>query len=188
MKNLTAAIFLTLLFCTVSASGEETAEGFNQNPEYSIPSPAGETPEAAKPVQSAEKDQVKSAKKTEPHDREMDETVQNSSGRSDRPAARFRRNSSGRKTVRTEYNDESRYAGERDRDLKDWENSNSPVPSSLPRVTNFRPRTHSDYYSRNYRNYKNYYWSDSYYYRSSSPRIRTYNRNGRTIIRVKSHR
>ena len=53
MKNLTAAIFLTLLFFTVSAFSEEYAVGFSQNPEYSIPVPVSVTPEEAKPVQPA---------------------------------------------------------------------------------------------------------------------------------------
>ena len=188
MRFLTAAILLTLLFCTVSAFSEETAEGFNQNPEYSIPAPASVIPDAAKPVRSAEEDWAKPTNRTEQHGQKTNDQTQNGDHNNQPAGRKSQGNSYRRETVRTEYNGESHYIRERDRDLKDWENSNSPVPSGLPRVSNFHPRTHSNY-SRNYRNYKNYYWSDNYYYRSSSPRIRVYNNNnGRTRIRVRNHR
>jgi len=136
MKNLTSAIFLILLFCTVSSFSEETAEGFNQNPEYSLPVPPRTiTPETAKPVQSAEEGQAKPAEKTEPQEQKKNDQAQNVDHNHTPAGRQFQRNSYRRETVRTEYNDESRYIRERDRDLKEWENSNSPVPQSLPRAT-----------------------------------------------------
>ena len=120
MKNMTAAIFLTLLFCTVYAFSEETAEGFNQNPEYSLPAP-----EPAKPAGEAAKQPEKSdagfiSKEPDKKDRLPDK---NQTGYGPRIPEKSRpQNPSYRGSL---WEDE----------LKDWERRNSPVPESLPRAT-----------------------------------------------------
>ena len=158
MKNLTAAIFLTLLFFTVSAFSEEYAVGFSQNPEYSIPVPVSVTPEEAKPVQSAEERQEKPEKRTAPPDLKTDGQAQNVNHNNTPAVRQSQRNSFSRETVWTGSDDGSRFRG-RDRDLKDWENRNSPVPQSLPRAT-FPLRRQSSSTSRRCRSF-----------RSSSPKI-----------------
>lgn len=125
MKNLTAAFFLTLLFCTVSASGEETAEGFNQNPEYSIPSPEPAKPavEAAKQPEKTEAEVFRNEpdKKNRPPDKNQTGYAAGKPKKSS-PQNRSYRNQSYRGSL---WEDE----------LKDWERRNSPVPRSLPRAT-----------------------------------------------------
>ena len=114
MKNMTAAIFLTLFFCTVYAFGEETAEGFNQNPEYSLPT--------SEPAKQPEKTDV--------------EIISKESDKKDRPPEK---NLTGYGTGMPKKNQSYRnqsYSGSLWEDeLKDWERRNSPVPQSLPRAT-----------------------------------------------------
>ena len=124
MKNLTAAIFLTLLFCTVSAFSEETAEGFNQNPEYSLPpsepaKPAGET---AKQPEIPDAEVINEPdKKDRPPDKNQTDYAAGMPKKS-RPQNQSYRNQSYRGSL---WEDQ----------LKDWERRNSPVPQSLPRAT-----------------------------------------------------
>ena len=125
MKNLTAAIFLTLLFCTVSASGEETAAGFNQNPEYSIPSP-----EPAKPADEA-------AKQPEKTDAEV---FRNEPDKKDRPPDKNQTGYAAGKPKKSSpqnrsYRNQSYRGSLWEDELKDWERRNSPVPQNLPRAT-----------------------------------------------------
>ena len=123
MKNLTAAIFLTLLFCTVSAFSEETAEGFNQNPEYSLPppDPAKLVGEAAKQPEIPD---AEVTKKPDKKDRPADKKQTDYAGmpKKSRPQNQSYRNQSYRGSL---WEDE----------LKDWERRNSPVPQNLPRAT-----------------------------------------------------
>ena len=124
MKNMTAAIFLTLLFCTVSAFSEETAEGFNQNPEYSLP-----PPDPAKLVgEAAKQPEIPDAEVTKKPDKKDRPPDKNQTGfkagmpKKSRPQNQTYRNQS--------------YSGSLWEDeLKDWERRNSPVPQSLPRAT-----------------------------------------------------
>ncbi|MBE6373056.1 MAG: hypothetical protein E7055_13415 [Lentisphaerae bacterium] len=149
MKNLTAAIFLTLLFCTVSASGEETAAGFNQNPEYSIPSP-----EPAKPADEA-------AKQPEKTDAEV---FRNEPDKKDRPPDKNQTGYAAGKPKKSSpqnqaYRNQSYRGSLCEDELKDWERRNSPVPQSLPHAT-FPLQRQSFTTSGRSRNF-----------RSSSPRI-----------------
>ena len=125
MKNMTVAIFLTLLFCTVSAFSEETAGGFNQNPEYSLP-----LPEPAKLVGEA-------AKQPERTDAEVIQNEPDKNYRSpdkkqtDYAAVMPKKSRPQNQSFRNQSYRSSLWEDE----LKDWERRNSPVPQSLPRAT-----------------------------------------------------
>ena len=190
MKNLTVAIFLTLLFCAVSGTGEETADGFQQNPEYAVPAPnKTEAPvqqkgtfddRGEKPGASVQQKGpfANAGKKTYIRKWSFDNSAYNQN----RTTAYQPRSNTAEQTAG--------FAGTTDSELKDWELRNRPVPSSLPRVTNFRPRSGSCSRNvRNYRCYKNSCWSDGYYSRSSSSRIRISSGcDGRTRIQIRNHR
>ena len=125
MKNMTAAIFLTLLFCTVSAFSEETAGGFNQNPEYSLPlpEPAKLVGEAAKQPERTDSEVVRNEpdNKNRPPDKNQTRDKAEMPKKS-RPQNQIYRNQSYRGSLQEDQ-------------LKDWERRNSPVPQSLPRAT-----------------------------------------------------
>ena len=125
MKNMTASIFLTLLFCTVSAFSEETTEGFNQNPEYSLPppEPAKLVGEAAKQPEIPDAEVIRNEpdKKDRPPDKNQTDYAAGIPKKS-RPQNQTYRNQSYRGSL---WEDE----------LKDWERRNSPLPQSLPRAT-----------------------------------------------------
>lgn len=120
MRILTAAILLTFMFCALSVNGKDAAEGFNQNPEYSLPSP-----ELAKPASET-------AKQPEITDAEI---IRNEPDKKDRPPDK---NRTGRRAGMPQKSgpQNQAYRGSLWEDeLKDWERRNSPVPQSLPRAT-----------------------------------------------------
>ena len=120
MKNLTAAVFLALLFWTVSGNSEDSAPGFNQNPEYSIPSS-----EPAKPAE-------KSAKQSETTDAEFfgDKPV-----KKNRPSDKNQTGYSPRMPEKKRPQNQPYSGSLWEDELKNWERRNSPVPQSLPRAT-----------------------------------------------------
>ena len=126
MKNMTAAIFLTLLFCNVSAFSEETAEGFNQNPEYSLPppEPAKLVIEAAKQPERTDAEVIRNEPDYKNRPPDKNQTGCNAGGmpKKSRPQDQTYRNQSYSSSLREDQ-------------LKDWERRNSPVPQSLPRAT-----------------------------------------------------
>ena len=124
MKNKTVAIFLTLLFCTVSAFSEETADGFNQNPEYSLP-----PPEPAKPAGEA-------AKQPEIPDTEVFNEPDNKNCPPDKNQTGYNAGKPKKSSPQNQTYRNQSYSGSLWEDkLKDWERRNSPVPQSLPRAT-----------------------------------------------------
>ena len=139
MKFYTTAIFTALLFCMFSGIGEELAEGLGQNPEYIIPSSAPEKPAAEKqPAQTVETNHWE--KPAEPRNRS---SVSNDNYNPHRGTAYLRRNNS------SDEKDNTPKAPWVDQELKNWESRQNPVPSALPRVTDFHPRSgRSSYKSR----------------------------------------
>ena len=142
MKNLTAAIFLASLFCSVPGMSEESAGGFNQNPEYAVPASdkpdasvpqqkepanyAGEKAEVSMPQQKAAA--VNSGEKAEVRNR----ASTNRESHPNRGTAYQSRSSAPAQVA------DNRYGG--NLELQDWERRNSPVPTSLPKVLNTRPK------------------------------------------------
>lgn len=145
MKNLTAGIFLTLLFFTVSAFSEETAEGFNQNPEYSLPSS-----EPAKPADEA----AKQSEKTDAG------SNRNESDKKDRSSDKNQTGYAAEMSTKSRPQNQPYSGSLWEDELKDWERRNSPVPQSLPRAT-FQLQRQSFTASKRCRRT----------FRSSSPRI-----------------
>ena len=142
MKNLTAAIFLTLLFVTVSAISGETADGFNQNPEYILPAPA-----PAKPAEKAE----------------PQEKMENAPGETDKADQPINKNQTGCGPGMPGKNRPQNppFIGSLWEDeLKNWERRNSPLPQNLPHAT--LPLQRQSFPESN--------WDRTF--RSSSPRIR----------------
>ena len=162
MNFYTAAIFMTLFFCMFSGIGEELSEGFNQNPEYIIPSPAPEKPaEDRQSVQPVEAPAARPAQTNE-------------TGHWEKPAERRSRSVSqdnynphrGTAYLRRNNSSNGNYGSDNiapntpwvSQELKNWESRQNPVPSALPRVTDFHPKSsRSSYRNR----------------RSSSSRART---------------
>ena len=106
-----------------SGIGEELSEGFTQNPEYIIPPSAPEKPAEEKhPVQTGETTTARA------------QTV-DTNYNPHRGTAYLRRNnpSNGNgNTPNTPWVDQ---------ELKNWELRQNPVPSALPRVTDFHPKS-----------------------------------------------
>jgi len=145
MRILTAAIFLALLFYTVSGNSEDPAPGFNQNPEYSIPAP--------EPAQPADK----SAKQPETTDAE---SFGDEPDKKNRPSDK-NQTGYGSKVPGKSRPQNQPYSGSLWEDeLKEWEKRNSPVPQRLPSAT-FPLRRQTFTESK---------WERTF--RSSSPRIR----------------
>ncbi len=152
MKNLTVAIFLALFFCLVSGYSEDPAEGFKENPEYAVP----DSKKTEEPVQPAQKEpSANPDKKPDVRDRSSSDRYHKPN-----PGTAYQRRSS----ASTQFGGE-RYGG--DRELPEWERRNKPVPTSLPRASNFRSRSSS--WSSSFRNNRIYYRSGSC--RSSSRTI-----------------
>ena len=163
MNFYTAGFFITLLFCMFSGIGEELSEGFTQNPEYIIPSQTPEKPAEEKhPVQTGETTTARPAQTVDtnynPH----------------RGTAYLRRNNP------SDENDNMPKAPWANQELKNWENRQNPVPSVLPRVTDFRPKTSN--------NVGNLNRSRSYYGSANSRNRKISEKDGRIRIRVKNHR
>ena len=115
MKNLTAAIFLTCIFCVFSVSGKDTGKGGGQN--------SSSDSETSSLMSGAKK---------------MYGEVKNFLG-FDKPAKTGRssgkkQNSSSRRVSRRLNNQSFRDTLWEER-LKDWEKRHSQVPQSLPRAT-----------------------------------------------------
>ena len=142
MKNLTVAIFLALLFCAVSGAGEETADGFQQNPEYAVP--ASDKPDASVPQQKEPSDNA--GEKTDVPVPQQKTAAVNSGEKAEvrnrasknRESHPNRGTASQRRSTASAQVADNRYGG--DLELQDWERRNSPVPTSLPKVLNTRPK------------------------------------------------
>lgn len=170
MKFYTTAIFTALLFCMFSGIGEELAEGFTQNPEYTIPSQSPEKPAAEKqPAQTVETNHWE-----KPAESWSRSSVSNDNYNPHRGTAYLRRNNP------SDENDNMPKAPWANQELKNWENRQNPVPSALPRVTDFHPKTSNNVGNLN---------RSRSYYGSANSRIRKISeKDGRIRIRVKNHR
>lgn len=137
MKIVTAAVFLALLFFSVSGNSQESAEGFNQNPEYTVPAPnkPEEVPVPNKPEASVQETQK------EPEDQAAEKTVVRNRSFNDCVSEPDRGTAYQRKSTDPAQVTGCDYGG--NRMLQDWERRNSPVPTSLPRATNSRSRSRS---------------------------------------------
>ena len=166
MNFYTSAIFTALFFCMFSGLGEEIAEGFGQNPEYIIPSSAPEKPaEEKQPVQTVETNHWE--KPAEPGSRS---SASNDNYNPHRGTAYLRRNNPPNGIGSNDNTPNTPWV---DQELKNWESRQNPVPSALPRVTDFHPKTSGSFGNIN---------KSRNYYRKISEK------NGKTIIRVKNHR
>ena len=120
MRILTAAILLTFMFCALSVNGKDAAEGFNQNPEYSLPSP-----EPAKPAAEA-------AKQLEITDAEF---IRNEPDKKDHSSDKNQTGLSAEMPKKSRPQNQAYRGSLWEDELKDWEERNSPIPQSLPRAT-----------------------------------------------------
>ena len=127
MRNLITAVFLTLIFCTVSASGKDSAKGSSESETSSLIS---DTKKMFGKVKSFFG---------------FDEPV-----KAERTSSKKQNSSSGRisgKNRQLNYN-RSFHDTLWEKRLKEWEKRHSPVPQSLPRAT-FALNKHSS--SRSFR-------------------------------------
>lgn len=162
MRNLRVAVFLTFIFCAVSANGKDLAKGTNQNPSSG----------------SANSSLMSGTKK-------MYGKVKNFFGikepaKAGRTAGKKQNGSSRKisgKTRQLNYNRSFRDTLWEKR-LKDWEKRHSAVPQSLPRAT-FQLNKQSS--SRSYR-------SSHRSFRSSHHHRVRHVRHGRTHVRRRSRR
>ena len=119
MRNLTTAIFLTFIFCAVSATGKDPAEGSGQESSFES---------AASSLMSDTKKMFGKVKSFFGFDEPVpagrtSNKPQNASSR--KPSGKKRQMSSPRSFRDTLWEEK----------LKDWERRHSPVPQSLPRAT-----------------------------------------------------
>lgn len=163
MRNLTTAVFLTFIFCAVSAGGKDLAKGTNQKPSS----------------ESASSSMMSDTKK-------MFGKVKSFFGFGERGkaerAANQKKSSSARKVSgkprQLKHTRSFRNTLWEDK-LKEWERRQSAVPQSLPRASTFKSHRHSS--SRSYR-------SSHRSFRSSHHRNTRHVRRGRSHVRRRSRR
>ena len=162
MRNLTTAVFLTFIFCAVSANSKDLAKGSSPNP--SSESASSSLMSGTKKAYGKVKSFFgfgKSAKTGQTSTKNQNGSARKVSG----------------KTPQRNFNNSFRYTLWKER-LKEWEKRHSAVPQRLPRVV-FKVHKHSS--SRSYRS--------SHRSFRSSHRVRTKHvRRGRSHVRRRSRR
>lgn len=158
MRNLTTAVFLTFIFCALSANGKNLANGSNQN--TSSDSAASSLMSDAKKMFGKVKsffgfdEPVKAERTSKP---KKSGATRKTSGKT----RQLKHSRSFRDTIWEEK-------------LKEWEKRHSPVPKSLPRASTFKSHKHSS--SRSYR-------SSHRSFRSSHHHKTRHVRRGRSHVR-----